>query len=361
MSKARGLADLGNAYSDGALSNRNLIINGAMQVAQRGTSYTYGSGNSLYTTVDRFKQAYFGTWASNHSEITQETDAPDGFLNSLKVKALVAQDYSSALGSWVQYSFENQDTTSLQNGSGMKDFTASLWLKSNKTGNVTVSVEGEDYSYSTYVTINSANTWEYKTVTFPATTLGVGIDYAGDPTGSDFNLKVGLGTDGSWLVDTDDQWNDKTSNRGVLSFQQTNFQAAVNDYLQITGVQLEIGDTATPFEHRSYGDELARCQRYYYRLPPNTETVFASLFNARHVCRVPFPTTMRANPTASTPTWNTGRYGGGSFLSGATLTINTTFPTTDGYGWDVSSSTSPLRDQSGAMELTTATTFDAEL
>jgi hypothetical protein len=301
MSKARGLADLGNAYSDGALSNRNLIINGAMQVAQRGTSYTYGSGNSLYTTVDRFKQAYFGTWASNHSEITQETDAPDGFLNSLKVKALVAQDYSSALGSWVQYSFENQDTTSLQNGSGMKDFTASLWLKSNKTGNVTVSVEGEDYSYSTYVTINSANTWEYKTVTFPATTLGVGIDYAGDPTGSDFNLKVGLGTDGSWLVDTDDQWNDKTSNRGVLSFQQTNFQAAVNDYLQITGVQLEVGDTATPFEHRSYGDELARCQRYCYVHSTNQFNLYAMPTGTTtfYVLRGEHPVTMRVTPTST--------------------------------------------------------------
>ena len=139
------------------------------------------------------------------------------------------------------------------------------------------------------------------------------------------------------------------------------FQPTGTFTFELAQVQLEVGDTATPFEHRSYGDELARCQRYYYKLPSNTETVFASLFNARHVCRVPFPTTMRANPTASTPTWNTGRYGGGSFLSGATLTINTTFPTTDGYGWDVSSSTSPLQDQSGAMELTTATTFDAEL
>ena len=163
----------------------------------------------------------------------------------------------------MQYSFENQDIQPLQEGSGLKDFTVSLWLKSNKTGNVTISVEGEFYSYSTYVSISSASTWEYKTVTFPATSLAVGIDYTSDPTGPDFSLKVGLGSNGSWLVATDDQWNDKSTNRGVLSPQQTNFQAAVNDYLQITGVQLEVGDTSTPFEHRSYAQELALCERYF--------------------------------------------------------------------------------------------------
>ena len=296
MSKARGLADLGNAYSDGALSNRNLIINGAMQVAQRGTSYTFSSGNSLYTTVDRFKQTYFGTWASNHSQITQETDAPDGFLNSQKVKALSSQDYSSALGSWVQYSFENQDIQPLQEGSGLKDFTVSLWLKSNKTGNVTISVEGEFHSYSTYVSISSASTWEYKTVTFPATTLGVGVDYTGDPTGSDFSLKVGLGSNGSWLVDVDDQWNDKSTNRGVLSPQQTNFQSAINDYLQITGVQLEVGDTATPFEHRSYSDQLQSCMRYFYIPPQGPLHIVASGKGIFNICP---PVEFRATPTAS--------------------------------------------------------------
>jgi len=244
--------------------NRNLIINGAMQVAQRGTSFTFSSDGALYTTVDRFKQNYFGnSWGGDHSEITQETDGPDGFIYSCKIKALVAQDYSDALGSWVQYQFENQDIASLKNGNGLKDFTVSLWLKSNKTGNVTLAVESRGYSYSTYVTIDTANTWEYKTVTIPATNLASGIDYAGDPTGAGFHLKIGLGSDGSWLVSTDDQWNDRDTDRGAMSPQQTNFQSSVNDYLQFTGVKLEVGNTATPFDHRSYGEELALCQRYY--------------------------------------------------------------------------------------------------
>ena len=314
----------------GQLSHRNLIINGAMQVAQRGTSYTYSSGNAIYTTVDRFTQAYYGSWGSNHSEITQETDAPDGFIYSQKIKALLSQDYSSVLGSWIQYSFENQDIQALQNGNGVKDFTVSLWLKSNKTGNVTISVEGQSYSYSTYVSISSAATWEYKTVTFSATTLGVGIDYTGDPTGDDFRLKVGLGSNGSWLVDVDDQWNDKSTNRGVLSPQQTNFQAAINDYLQITGVQLEVGSEATPFEHRSYGDELARCQRYYQVLIDNANgqrAVAAGRANSTSSIEFQLPLTVGMRDITSLPQSNMGTiylYSGGARVntSGGVISLN---------------------------------------
>jgi hypothetical protein len=205
----------------------------------------------------------------------------------------------------VQYTFENQDITSLQNGSGLKDFTISLWLKSNKTGNVTLSVEGSGYSYSTYVTIDTASTWEYKTVTFPATNLAVGIDYTGDPTGGNFNFKVGLGSNGSWVVDTDDQWNDKTSNRGVLSSQQTNFQAAVNDYLQITGVCLNVGDSAIAFPHESYGETLAKCKRYFERIGIPAGSSYQSFgvghvhTNVTAVSVIPYEVEKRANPTAS--------------------------------------------------------------
>jgi hypothetical protein len=307
MSKARQLADLGNQVDDGAITGSNMVVNGAMTVAQRGASATISSAVSYYATIDRFAAKYFGSsWSvSNHSRQEQVTDAPDGFLHSGKYTALIAQDYSNALGSWVQYTFENQDITSLQNGSGLKDFTISLWLKSNKTGNVTLSVEGSGYSYSTYVTIDTASTWEYKTVTFPATNLAVGIDYTGDPTGGNFNFKVGLGSNGSWVVDTDDQWNDKTSNRGVLSSQQTNFQAAVNDYLQITGVCLNVGDSAIDFPHESYGDTLAKCQRYYqqYDYTAQYANVFTPTFNINSTQvrgTFQFAAEMRAAPTYTT-------------------------------------------------------------
>jgi len=303
MSKARQLADLGNQVDDGAITGSNMVINGGMTVAQRAVSATISSAVASHATIDRFVAKYFGSsWGvSNHSRQEQVTDAPDGFLHSGKYTALIAQDYSNALASWVQYTFENQDITSLQSGSGLKDFTVSLWLKSNKTGNVTLSVEGSGYSYSTYVTIDAASTWEYKTVTFPATNLAVGIDYTGDPTGGNFSFKVGLGSNGSWLVDTDNQWNDKTSNRGVLSPQQTNFQAAVSDYLQITGVCLNVGDSAIAFPHESYGETLAKSQRYYQQPSAamfGTITNGGGSFTNLWFTRV-LPVEMRASPAVS--------------------------------------------------------------
>jgi hypothetical protein len=324
-SKARGLADLGNVYDDGALSNRNLIINGAMQVWQRGTSVSATS--SGYSTADRWRHnASGGNLSLSRQSLTLgQADIPQQFKYYYRLDVTTGND-NAGIATRIE------DVDSVQ---GVH--TLSFYAKGTNpnSGNVQITLAqyfgsgGSAYADQTE-TITLTSSWKRFVITFtPQNILGKTIG-----SGSYFQ---------------------------VYFSQPSNDTSTAAWTLDFTGVQLEVGDTATPFEHRSYGDELARCQRYYYRLPPNTETVFASLFNARHVCRVPFPTTMRANPSASTPTWNTGRYGGGSFLSGATLTINATFPATDGYGWDVSSSTSPLQNQSGAMELTTATTFDAEL
>jgi len=244
------------------LSHRNLIINGDMRIAQRGTSYTINSPSSGVRVADRWNWQFFGTHTgSNWVTLTQETDAPDGFSHSSKITTNVAQ--TGVNGDWLSYALEAQDTLPLKDGVGQKDFTVSFWVKSNVTGNMTVAFENVNYSYSTYVTIQTADTWEYKTATFPATTLATGVDYTLNTSNS--SVKFGLRSSGSWLVDVDDQWNDRSTNRGILSSQQTNFMSAINNYVSITGVQLEVGSVATPFEHRSYGEELARCQRYYHR------------------------------------------------------------------------------------------------
>ena len=323
-------AKLGN---DIPLGNRNLIINGAMQVAQRGTSANQGGATVGYYTADRFQTKWFGSvWAANHTLMEQSTDAPEGFNYSLKHKTLVAQDYSNALGSWVQYQPENQDMRFLQNGSGLKEFTISLWVKSNKTGNVTISCE-RDYSYSTYVTINSADTWEHKSVTIPATTNNLNIDYA-NPSSGGFSIKVCLGGNGSWLVSTDNQWN-ASGSRGVISPQQTNFQAAVNDYLSFTGIQLEAGTKATPFEHRSYGEELAKCQRYFEKDNPYTPTSFGGSLRgfAYHPANgsgnamsrdgpfTSFSTTKRATPSMTLYSYN-GTSGAVSWITGGGTDTN---------------------------------------
>ena len=251
----------------GPLSKRNLIINGSFMVSQRSTSETVSGQGADMRTVDRFSAKFFGSgWASNHSTESQSTDAPPGHSHSYKVLADVAQDYSSALGSWIQYSFEGNQLLPLKTANlGYKEFTISFWLKSNKTGNVTVSGEtaGQGHCFSTTVSINAANTWEYKTVTFPASPSSQLSEAEFRSVDAEFNIKWGLGSNGSWLVGTDESWQPYATNRGALSSLQTNFQQSANDYLAIGGIQMEAGSNATEFEYCSYAEELTLCQRYY--------------------------------------------------------------------------------------------------
>ena len=258
MSKARELANLGNAYSDGALSNRNLIINGAMQVAQRGTSFTTGSSN-MYT-LDRWRSQ--GTYDTESLTIEQSTDAPDGFGNSLKITVSTAESTGDAQDyHMVTQKFEGQNLTQLNYGSSSAStMTFSFWVKASIAQTYCVSLyqtNGNKHYSQTY-TVNAANTWEYKTVSISGNTANaIAFDNSGE-------LEVGfmLGAGTYYSSGSNDFWG------GAAHFAagaNHTFMTTANATLQITGVQLEVGDTATPFEHRSYGDELARCQRYFQR------------------------------------------------------------------------------------------------
>ena len=244
----------------GPLSNRNLIINGAMQVAQRGTSETSVTTGGYYT-VDRFKYEIgsLGTWT-----LEQSTDSPDGFSNSFKLTCTTA-DASPASSDYsiVSQSIEAQNLQHLEYGSSSaKPLTLSFYVKSNKTGNASFEIFQEDNSsklYSVQYTINSADTWEKKTITIPGDTSGlinndngVGLRFGWWlNSGSNFTG----GSFGGWK--TLDNTSRNVSNLGV--------GGAISDYFAITGVQLEVGERATPFEHESYGQTLAKCMRYYYR------------------------------------------------------------------------------------------------
>ena len=239
---------------------RNLIINGAMQVAQRGTSTT-GINTSGYYGSDRlrFVESSLGTWT-----LEQSTDAPDGFSNSCKVTATTAKS-SPASSNYLlfNYKIEGQDLQALQYGtSGAKTATLSFWVKSNKTGNATLTLRQPDASSRTLsqqYTINSSDTWEYKTLTIVGDTSG-NIDSDND-TGIEIEWWLNSGSNfftgshsSTWVASDNTIRN--ASNLGV--------GGATSDYFAITGVQLEVGSVATSFEHRSYGEELALCQRYYY-------------------------------------------------------------------------------------------------
>jgi hypothetical protein len=336
MTKARKLADLGNAYDDGALSNRNLIINGAMQVAQRGTSAT-GVSTSGYI-VDRFNHVVsgYGTWTRE-----QSNDAPDGFANSLKVTCTTPDTSPSSLDyTRISYNAEGQDRQVLSYGtSNAKDVTISFWVKSNVSATYVFWMFQLDSPTNRHInklfTIDSANTWEYKTITVEGDTLGQLDNDTGSCMIMGWILASGTGyTSGTrpstWTAHTAaDRWAGLTADLG----------GAANNYLQITGVQLELGDTATPFEHRSYGEELAKCQRYFCKsfpigtTPANDTTVddegrsgatAYSSITARSTKQM-YPVRMRATPTVTLYNGQTGyTHGKWQYYNGSSWQNSTT-------------------------------------
>ena len=298
MSKAAELAALIGSQS--ALSNRNLIINGAMQVAQRGTSATVGPNGTGegYTVVDRFQNSLSGSVVSTFS---QSTDAPSGFANSAKIEITTADTSLGGTEFWnLRYGFEGQDLQSIAKGtSDAKALTVSFWVKSNKTGTYTVELQDTDNSRrnSLAYTIDSSNTWEHKSLTYNPDTAGSG--FANDNAlslrinfwfvaGADY--KSGTFYNGTWGAE---------DNAKRVHSSQVNLGDTVGNEWYVTGVQMELGEQATPFEHRSFGDELARCQRYHQRRSGRINTLLTSTGGANRHAQVYFTQSMRAAPTVT--------------------------------------------------------------
>ena len=313
MSKARGLADLGNVYNDGALSNRNLIINGAMQVAQRGTSYS-GSSFAGYFTVDRFR---LDTNSSGTLTTSQDSDAPVGFGSSYKIDCTVSDASPDYTSFYTQ--LEGQDVQSIGKGTAdAKEVTVSFWVKTNLVGTYPLNLRDVDNNRWCYLSyeVDTAGTWEYKTVTFPADTTGSLDNDASNSLTLEWWFSAGASYTGttptsSWVTRDDNKRADLLT---------VNMGSSTSNYINITGVQLEVGDTATPFEHRSYGDELARCQRYFFMLASGDEQSMptGSYYSSTLVTMpVQFPVTMRSAPSLDSPTGTDyyGIYRNGAFDS----------------------------------------------
>ena len=294
----------------GALSNRNLIINGAMTVSQRSTSETAVSTGG-YKTLDRMRYSA-NSLATAQITHEQSTDAPDGFANSLKVTVTTAEGSVGAADGFrpIDYRIEGQDLQHLQYGtSGAKSLTLSFYVKSSVTGTYGVCFyrdESTDRQITDTYTISSANTWEYKTITIPGdTSASITNDNAGR-----FNIyfHAGAGSD-STSTDSSGSWVNYTF-AGFAYGNAVNLQNTLNATWQVTGIQLEVGSKATPFEHRSIGDELARCQRYFQLLQHSSGVGMGTTVIAR--CTWPLKVTMRANMTIAavgTPGWFHGTAG----------------------------------------------------
>ena len=280
------------------LSNRNLIINGAMQVAQRATSTT-SIGTTLKYGVDRF--FIHNVQGTAVQTATQENDGPEGFYKSLKVTCTTADtDYSTNNQSKIEYRIEGTDIQRINFGTAnAKTLAVSFYIKSNKTGNSAIALvnNANARSFVHQFTIASANTWQR-----------VSFTVAGDTTGNwpvesdNIGMRIRWGTFGTdFQTSTFDAW--QAGQIMTTSNSPINFNSAINDYLQITGVQIEVGSVATDFEHRPFGQELALCQRYFFRIQgDNGDRVGIGGYNtgpneARF--NVVFPQTMRSNPTYS--------------------------------------------------------------
>ena len=310
----------------GALSHRNLVVNGAFQVDQRnsGSSITCSSGENKYA-ADRARFLNLGT-GELVLTLQQVTDAPAGFRHSNKVTVTTAESSGATPAAddraSMQMRLEGNAVESLALGtSDAKDFVVSFYVKSSLTGNFGVAFVGTDRSYPVLYNIASANTWERKVIKVPGPTDGTW----GTGNSQGFALKFGLYTGAD--RDGPDQgtagtgtWQTNATPQGVEN--QVQLGGTASATWQITGVQLEVGDKATPFEHRSFGDELARCQRYF-------ETQEAYQFNGSAVSYV-FHVTKRASPTLTftgTPNINvqgTSTYSinSGSSYSSGTMTAS---------------------------------------
>jgi hypothetical protein len=307
---------------------KNLIINGDMQVAQRSSSVASITTGGYYT-ADRwnFTVVTQGTWT-----MSQENDAPtgSGFRKSAKVLCTTA-DASPAAGDIILFRqfLEGQNLQQIAKGtSSAKELTVSFWVKSNVTGTYIVNFYDNDNTrqVSKSYTVNASATWEKKTITFPADTTGA---FDNDNALSlELNFLLGAGTDyTSGTLAT--SWASYTAaNRAVG---QTNLAASTNNYWQVTGVQLEVGSTATEFEFLPADVELAQCQRYYYRI--SNASGFESYgltftySTTKGLVYIKLPTTMRVYPTSlDSPTASSFRFnypgGANNVLTALTLALS---------------------------------------
>jgi hypothetical protein len=249
-----------SALLPAGLGFRNVIINGAMQIAQRATSAAGLTSGETYRTVDRFVSAFgtTGTWTE-----TQSTDAPPGFGNSRKFECTTANASLSA-GSYLIWgqNIEGQNLQQFAKGTASaKPFMLSFWVKAFQTG--TFVAELYDNTNSRQVTktftINASATWEYKTIQFPADATGAFANSNANALSLFFWLVGGTtftsGTaTGSWS---------SASNGNRAAGLSVNGASSTSNYFQFTGLQLEQNYQPTPFEQRPIGTELALCQRYY--------------------------------------------------------------------------------------------------
>ena len=319
--------DITAAKIAGQINFKNLIINGDMSVAQRGTKAVGGSTGLHYGGCDRLR-VYQETTASAYT-LSQDTNVPtaQGFAKSFKLDVTTA-DTSLTAGDRVDliYRFEGQELQHIKKGtSSAESLTLSFWVSSPKTGTHIVELFDSDNTrqISKSYTVSSANTWEKKTITFEGDTSG--------SLNNDNNLSLQISW---WLMagsyytsgTLSTSWSSNTNaNRAVG---QVNVMDSTSNNFYLTGVQLEVGTSASDFEFLPYDVNFSRCARYFYYLGVgNAQCVWLTGYASGSdwmVAHYNFPTIMRTNSSLTqVGTWSYGNNNGSIGFSRQSPTATT--------------------------------------
>jgi hypothetical protein len=352
MSQARELAEFATAYAGGNYGMRNRIINGGMVVAQRGTAAVT---TNLSYPVDRFRCDE--TFATGAFSAQQDASAPAGFNNSIKWTTTTTGTAGASERATINHYIEGFNVADLNWGTAnAQTVTISFWVRSSLTGTFSgaFSNANGDRGYAFTYTINSADIWEYKTITIAGDTTGTWD--TGSVSGIRMFFDMGSGssfkaTAGAWGA------GDIRGATGSVSVMGT-----LNATFYITGVQLEAGSVATPFERRPYGTELQLCQRYYevFTATDNNRPLAAYFATGNANLWVPFKVDKRAAPTVSSTLGQIyNSTSGWISMTAISATPSGSSGDTEAVSFAVSSSTGSIGTAGFCREFTA--TFSSEL
>jgi len=328
MTKAAELAKMGEVLTNSQIGGRrNIVINGAMQVAQRSTSAVTGLGaSSGYFTVDRFKMHFANT--AGRLTMSQEaiTDL-SGFSEAIKLDCTTA-DTSIAAGELasIQTRFEGTDLQQLKKGtSDAEKITVSFYVKGNASATYTCELYDNDNTRHNGQEFSVTTSWTRVVLTFAGDTTGK-LDNNNDNSFQiNWNLHAGSTyTGGTFSSNT---WTTTTNQR--IGDNQTSFFDSTDRTFFITGIQMEVGSQATPFEHRSFGEELALCQRYFYKTQADSTYDFFSngvaISSTLAYNGLSFPCKMRSAPSLETSGDLRNYRDGGKPITGVAINHTSTY------------------------------------
>ena len=322
MTKAAELAKMGEVLSNSQIGRKNIIINGGMQIAQRATSETGLGASSKYSTLDRYAVTVGNTDGRFTMSQSTVTDL-EGFSTALKIDCTTA-DTSVATNEFliIQQYVEGFNLQQLKaTSTTTRAFTLSFYAKSNASRAIATEINfsnGTNKNASKLHTIGTS--WARYTFTIPAAS-STQIDNDNSLECSvNFWLHAGATYSSGTMSATLGAITNANRAVGIGSI-----FASTDNEIEITGIQLEVGSQATPFEHRSFGEELALCQRYYQQYgsaSPNNTTLASGLWYgaAQILCTFDFIQTMRAAPTI---TVTSADFGHCSYSQGVASTNDT--------------------------------------